>query len=234
MKRINKLVPLGGTFLHKTAGKPGRRTMTIYDVYASICNETRLTSRLAEGGMGLVTMEDTGWLVKEDLPGMPPQVEHEVKIYELLEEAGLMGDIVPEVDFNESYGGVLRMRLINMGAPLYEYARSRHMTAEQWQDLCEAVGLVIRQFHDEGFIHHDLHDRNIVVEVKGGKWHPVIIDFGVSTHSSLECDHLSREFWDETPEDDVSNLVGTLTAQDDTPAWLLKGIERLERAALCA
>lgn len=208
--------------------------MDIYGVYSSICNETRLTERLAQGGMGLVQMEDTGWLVKEDLPGMPPQVEHEVKVYELLEEAGLTGDLVPEVDFNESYDGYLRMRLINMGAPLYEYARSRHMTPEQWGDLCEAVGLAIRRFHDEGFIHHDLHDKNIVIEVAGGAWHPVIIDFGVSTHDDLECEHLSRHKWDEGPEDDVSTLVSTLIQQSDTPSWLLKGIERLERAALCA
>ena len=205
----------------------------IYNVYALICNETRLTSRLAEGGMGLVRMVDTGWLVKEDLPGMAPQVEHEVKVYSLLEEAGLTGDLVPEVNFEESYDGVLYMRLINMGAPIYEYARSRHMTPDLWMELCKAVGLALRKFHDAGFVHHDLHDRNIVIEVKDGKWHPVIIDFGVSTHTDLTCEHLCREFWDEEPVDDVSTLVGTITDQPDIPDWLLDGLEKLEHIALC-
>jgi serine/threonine protein kinase len=205
----------------------------IYDVYAKVCTSNLLTSRLAEGMNASLRMVDTGWLEKTDQVGLPPMVDHEIQVYQLLEEAGLTGCTVPEYDESESYDGVLIMRLINMGAPLFEYARSEYMTKELWMQLCETVGLAIRQFHDEGFVHHDLHDGNIVIEVKDEAWHPVIIDFGYTTHDELTCDHLCRSHWDDDPEADVDKLLEALRRYTEPPEWYEEGLEKLEHVALC-
>jgi tRNA A-37 threonylcarbamoyl transferase component Bud32 len=107
------------------------------------------------------------------------------------------------------------------------------MTRELWVQLCVEIGRRIRRFHDAGFVHHDLHAGNVVLEIKKGQWRPFLIDFGTTSHQECECEYLAPQLANEGGEADVDMLCSSLRTDCQHAAdWFEKGLAALERAAL--
>ena len=206
-------------------------------LYVAIIHSNTLESRMDDGRNGQIAPWSSGWLVKTDRDGMQPQVDHELAMYQLLDEEGLMGRITPTCDFGESYDGQLVLQRINDCVSLGEYAMwcsDPRFTRKLWVNLCESVGLAIRQFHDHGFTHCDLHAGNVVCELEGDHLRPFLIDFGCSYHTTLRCEYLSPEIESAGQEADVDCLIEALEEyQPAAPDWYQEGLDALYRAALC-
>lgn len=213
--------------------------MNIQKLYDTVVRSSNLDARLNAGHNGMLEMVETGWLAKYDRPGSPPFVEHEYEVYKILEMEGLTGDIVPKCRLEEGWEPLIISR-INDCASFGEYFEQilvGNMTEPLWLDMCAEVGSAIRAFHDAGFIHSDLHGGNIVLEVHGDKWKAYLIDFGHSSHESLENPHITQYALERGPEGDVEDLVEAILLPlkgTKPPPWVEKGIELLERTVLLA
>jgi tRNA A-37 threonylcarbamoyl transferase component Bud32 len=148
--------------------------------------------------------------------------------------------ITPLCDLDEGvfgYPDSIVISRLDECAPLYEYAwecgDNGAMTQQLWMELCVEIGKTIRRFHDAGFIHHDLHAGNMVVEIKKGRWKPFLIDFGTASHDECECEYLAPHLKEEGSEADVDMLCYSLRSNCEHAAdWFEEGLEALERAAL--
>jgi serine/threonine protein kinase len=229
--------PLKEGILQSTNTPKSGKKMDIQQLYNIFVCSSDLNSRLNAGHNGILHLSDTGWLAKTDRPGSLPLVEHEYRIYELLEAEGLTGDIVPHCRFEEGWEPLIISR-INDCASFGEYFEQillGNMTESLWLNLCTEIGATIRRFHDAGFIHNDLHGGNIVLELREGMWKPFLIDFGHCGHESLQNPFLTPEALERGLENDVDDLVEVIRLPlvgIPQPPWVEKGIELLKTVSV--
>jgi hypothetical protein len=200
-------------------------------VYALVLKAESVGTRLERASQSIITpWDDTGWIVKEDAPGVPPQVEWETRVYSLLLELGA-DDLAPEFDEDAS-DGCLVIKLINAAASLEDYAALFATRADLpialWHELMGAVGRTVARFHSFGFVHGDLHPGNVVVGLQGARFRPYLIDFGLTQHEELgEYPHpLTQELSEEA---DLNRLDEGLRAISSDPRYL-SGLEELSTA----
>jgi hypothetical protein len=117
------------------------------------------------------------------------------------------------------------MEKINDGTTLEEYLEEFLLgtySHSLFLDLCAAIGKMLNIFWEAGWVHTDLHAKNIVIDVDFQQqiWKPYIIDFGTTFHDEL--DHsLGRITFAEkkmailqelpSPEDDLDFLDSAFT-----------------------
>lgn len=182
-------------------------------VYNLVCQWRSFHERAQEGTMSTVLEAGDGWLIKSDLKG-EELVEREFQVLLALQGTGL----VPDVDEEEGvfgYPSSFLIKRVNNGATLGEYLRyflsGASMNKAILWEVFEATAEKINAFHKLGFVHADLHDRNVVVGMDKGctQFIPAIIDFGFSFHEDEGPHELDRTSI-ETAEEDNEYLVKTL------------------------
>ena len=72
-----------------------------------------------------------------------------------------------------SYKAYIVMEYMNMGT-LFEYRQKHKLTSKQTESLENKIKFM----HDHGYLHIDLHEKNILVHKKDGKIDFYIADFG--------------------------------------------------------
>lgn len=181
-------------------------------LYNRVCQWRPFHERASEGTMSTVVEAGDGWLMKSDNVG-EELVEREFQILLALQGS----DLVPDVDEEEGvfgYPDSFLIKRINNGASLGEYLRfflTGDMDEVFLWEIFEATAEKINEFHSKGYVHGDLHDRNIVVGMNKGctLFVPYLIDFGFSFHEDDGPHALDRTSI-ETADEDNEYLVETL------------------------
>jgi tRNA A-37 threonylcarbamoyl transferase component Bud32 len=176
-------------------------------MYAIINQTSEISSRLARGSNARLEWEgDTLTKYPNDLG----HVEWEAKILRQLEDRGF--DRAPKLySYNDCS---LTMSTINSAGTLMDYfllyASNPAKYFSDMQDIWEAATEVIEDFHEQGWVHGDLHALNILFEQEDKDWVAYLIDFSSTYHKEeledfcYEQDLIPEEVY--TPEDDLQFL----------------------------
>lgn len=162
-------------------------------IYQMINQQRRLEERFRDGNNGDLTLHQPGWIHKQDKVGVA-FCAHEFRSLQKLQDSGL----VPIVDEEEGilgYPDGFLMEQIGEGATLQEYAEAvilGQVDPKSLVDLFEKVGKLVNQFWAMGWIHNDLHLRNIVIGWPEETWQPYIIDLATSYHQDFEAEFAER------------------------------------------
>ncbi len=199
------------------------------ELYNLVCGLEPVRTRLDRGSQSTLTLLGDGWLLKEDAPGAPPQVEWEWRVYALLQDLGL-DYLAPEADLS---GPELVLRLVNAAASLEDYAVAfctKGYPTALWVDICTKVGRVISKFHRAGFVHGDLHCGNVLISLeRRGQFRAYLVDFGLTQHPELgEYPH--RLTVEPSEEADLDRLDESLRLISQDREFL-KGLVALACAA---
>lgn len=198
--------------------------------YNAILDLRSFAERAAEGTQSTLKFDPaTGWITKTDLTGGERFVGHEFSVYQRLDGLG----VAPEADLSEGVFGEpesIRVRKINNGGTLEEYAfayLSGLIDEATWLEICIDVRDVLNTFWQEGWVHGDLHARNIVLELcENGFWQAFLIDFAVTINLS-------------SVEDDLDDLADRLIFFECTPTqeedldYLLENLSDLSEESSC-
>lgn len=180
-------------------------------LYELVVARRSLESRLSDGESATLSYEGDGWLQKSDNIGGPELAERE--FYNLLSLSNK--GICPEVNEDEGVYGFpssFLIERINNGATLGEYLRvflEGDMDVTSLKELLEDVADKINRFHQLGWVHGDLHDRNIVV---GPDLVSYIIDLGYSFRIG---------------EENAGIDVSTIEDADEDNKYLLDALEAI-------
>lgn len=184
-------------------------------LYNQITSRRSFQARAQEGSMSTVVDNRDGTVTKTDMMG-GELVPREFRIMLELIDTGL----VPEVDEDSGVTGwpaSFTMRKINNGASLGEYLEcflEGLVPFSIMEGILAATAAKINTLHEKGYLHGDLHDRNVVVEMDGdGDFQPFLIDFGLAFHEdeSEEDRGMDRSLI-ESMEEDSDRLVEALYA----------------------
>lgn len=184
-----------------------------FDLYTKIANRESIKTRLDRGTCATLVQAGDDWLVKEDAPG-EQGVAWEYQVYSHIGDKGLLGDIVPEVALEEG-DETLFIKKINNAATLADYVAGYQeglLPLDVLKCLFKQVGEVVARFHESGYVHGDLHSRNIVIGMdrKCAHFRAYLIDLASAYHAELEeefCEYwmyIQEELY--TPEDDLRYL----------------------------
>lgn len=89
--------------------------------------------------------------------------------------------------------GYIVMELLP-GMTLENLMTQRFFVKEEYDALMEQINTMLTVFHDEGFLHKDLHGQNIFVRMNGNTIvDPVLIDFGLSSLAKRKRNYKKNE-----------------------------------------
>lgn len=135
-----------------------------------------VTEHLNTGCYGALQVHE-GLIQKRDKKGYAVLLKREYAVLSALQGTGL---VPGQVSFSN---GVLSMEYIH-AASLDYYHRSMEaglLDYTQYTCILDAVGTAVKAFHSAGWVHNDLHPGNILITLKEGEWHAVLIDVAFST-----------------------------------------------------
>jgi serine/threonine protein kinase len=89
-------------------------------------------------------------------------------------------------------GFIVMERLV--GLTLQDLMTQRFFLEEEYHLLMREINDILQIFHDEGFVHKDLHPQNIFITMNGNEIvAPVLIDFGLSSLQKRKTSYLTNE-----------------------------------------
>lgn len=150
-------------------------------IYHEISALRSFEERAAEGLNGDVKNLGNGWLLKSD-KAHSQACAHEFNVMSRLMET----TICPEVEYDSNSSFLIQK--IDNGATLEEYIMAYLnglLPGKVLISLSATVADLLANFHEAGWVHGDLHGRNIVIEFDNG-WRPYIIDLGRGYHQDDE------------------------------------------------
>ena len=152
-----------------------KRAQAHKDVLSSY-DQFPVTKHLNTGCYGALEVHD-GLIQKRDKKGHAVLLEREYAVLSALQGTGL---VPGQVSFSD---GVLSMEYIH-AASLDYYHRSMEagiVDYIQYTCILDAVATAVKAFHSAGWVHNDLHPGNILITLKEGEWHAILIDVAFST-----------------------------------------------------
>jgi tRNA A-37 threonylcarbamoyl transferase component Bud32 len=162
---------------------------TILEVHHRISQKKTFRDRARLGNRGdFIEIEDNQ-IIKADKLG-EDNAAWEFEVLVALEELG----ITPKPAVEEGVFGhpnSFQMEKINDGTTLEEYLEEFLLgtySHSLFLDLCAAIGKMLNIFWEAGWVHTDLHAKNIVIDINWDQpiWTPYLIDFGTAFHNDLD------------------------------------------------
>lgn len=158
-----------------------------YEIYKAVSQQRTLAQRFADGSRAQVKLLEPGRVVKT-YPTNEEPIDWEFKC---LQELQLL-EIVPELEADQGWEFGIVMALINSGTGIGEYVHGYFTGVVPESVLVDILGstrMILNQFWDAGWVHGDLHTRNIVIDFcTDTGWCPKIIDFSSSFHDTTRSD----------------------------------------------
>lgn len=118
-------------------------------------------SKTWSGRFGVVAPLEPGWLIKKPSEDGAAELETEKAAYKALQH--LQGVIIPQV---KAVGHDFLVLQHLQGKTLRELAKDPSISQEEWEAALVKVVEVVALFHNEGWVHNDLHDANVIVGEK--------------------------------------------------------------------
>lgn len=179
-------------------------------IYNTVSQQRTLEQRLADGSRAEVKLLNPGQVVKTYRTTEEP-IEWEFKCLQALQPL----EIVPELEEEQGWELGIVMALVNSGTGIGEYVHgyfTGRLPEFVLANLFRATRSVLDQFWEAGWVHGDLHTRNIVIDFCADRgWCPVIIDFSTSFHNTTRSDFA-----------DLLGLIVEELGDADSDAYFLK------------